>query len=227
LNLTNAEPLEAFTKRYSGPPEVWRALLAACDAPALQEWARELGIETFAASTGRIYPREMKAAPLLRRWVQRLRAAGVDFAVRHRWTGLRAGPPLQLQFRVGEETRLFETDAAILALGGASWPITGSNGEWLEAIRALQIEVAPFTPANCGWGAAWSAEVLARAEGQPLKNIVARAAGAEAIGELLVTSYGLEGGAIYTLGPPCARWPRRGSRSISNRCSRSSSSSQR
>lgn len=200
LNLTNAEPPERFASRYSGPAERWRALLAACDAGALQTWARELGIETFAASTGRIYPREMKAAPLLRRWVQRLRASGVEFAMRHRWTGLRAGAPLQLEFHAGDDVRTFAADAVILALGGASWPVTGSDGSWVETLAALGVEIAPLAPANCGWEVAWSAEVLARAEGQPLKNIVAHAGEMDAAGELLVTSYGLEGGAIYVLG---------------------------
>lgn len=205
LNLTNAEPLERFASRYSGPPEMWRALLAGCEASALQQWARQLGIETFTASSGRIYPREMKAAPLLRRWLLRMRSHGVEFAMRHRWTGLHAGPPWQLEFRVGDLTRSCAADAVILALGGASWPITGSDGAWVKTLRMLGIQVAPLQPANCGWEVAWSADILARAEGQPLKNIVVRATGVEAFGELLVTNYGLEGGAIYTLGAALRR----------------------
>ena len=194
LNLTNAEERERFEARYSAGP--WRELLAQCDAEALRAWAAGLGVETFVASSGRVYPREMKAAPLLRRWVQRLRGLGVQFAMHHRWTGLRAGKRWQVQFESGE----VEADAVILALGGASWPETGSDGAWLKTLEPLGVSVAPLAPANCGWEVAWPPEVTSM-EGQPLKNIVARAGEREAYGELLITHYGLEGGAIYQLGP--------------------------
>lgn len=194
LNLTNAEPRERFLARYSAGP--WRELLAECDADALRAWAAGLGVETFAASSGRVYPHEMKAAPLLRRWVQRLRALNVQFAMHHRWTGLRAGARWDVEFDV----RTVEADAVILALGGGSWPETGSDGAWTFILENLGIEIAPLTSANCGWEVAWPAGVLAH-EGAPLKNIVARAGDAVARGELLITRYGLEGGAIYALGP--------------------------
>jgi len=201
LNLTNAEGQDRFVARFSGPAGRWQKLLASCDAAMLRGWAEGLGIETFAAGTGRVYPREMKAAPLLRRWVIRLRAVGVQFATRHRWCELQPGAPLRLAFGTREGVQWHEADAAILALGGASWPQTGSDGTWTEVLARAGIELAPLVPANCGWEAEWPAELLAKAEGQPLKNIVARAGEAEATGELLVTSYGLEGGAIYQLGP--------------------------
>jgi uncharacterized flavoprotein (TIGR03862 family) len=157
-------------------------------------------VETFAASTGRVYPRELKAAPLLRRWVQRLRGAGVQFAMHHRWIGLQRGAPLQLEFAVGEEMRTASADAVVLALGGGSWPETGSDGSWTGALQRLGVSIASLQPANCGWEYPWPAELLATAEGQPLKNIAAHAGAEQVAGELLITSYGLEGGAIYQLG---------------------------
>ena len=199
LNLTKAEPRDLFATRYSDPAR-WPALLAECDADALRAWAAGLGIETFAASTGRVYPREMKAAPLLRRWVERLRVSGVHFAMRHRWTGLRRGSRWQLDF-AGEGDRAItaEADAVILALGGGSWPDTGSDGAWTRILAGLGIALAPLQPANCGWECAWPPGVRAHA-GQPLKNIAARAGDHAAVGELLITDYGLEGGALYQLG---------------------------
>lgn len=203
LNLTHDESPSDFASRYAGPeqpPELWSSLLAEFGPEALREWGRGLGVETFVASTGRVYPRELKAAPLLRRWVQRLREFGVRFAMNHRWTGLRAGKSLQLQFDVLGEVRAIEADAVILALGGGSWPETGSDGAWAGILESLGVSVSPLQPANCGWELSWPKEVLAVAEGQPLKNIVARAGAQEAVGELMITSYGLEGGAIYQLG---------------------------
>ena len=203
LNLTHAEPQERFVTRYTGPgqpPELWRGLIAEFDADALRKWSAELGVETFAATSGRVYPREMKAAPLLRRWVHRLREGGIHFMLRHRWTGLRAAAKWRVDFQVEGETRTTEADAVILALGGGSWPDTGSDGGWISIVDELGVAVAPLAPANCGWEIAWPPAVLAQAEGMPLKNILARAGDATATGELLVTAYGLEGGAIYQLG---------------------------
>jgi hypothetical protein len=202
LNLTHNEPREKFITRYSGPRDLWTSFITDFDAGALRAWAAELGAETFAASTGRVYPRTLKGAPLLRRWVQRLRELGVQFATRHRWCGLQPlGDRWRLDFQVDEETKSCEADAVILALGGGSWPETGSDGEWTELLSRLGVAIAPLQPANCGWEVAWPPELLAVAEGQPLKNIVARAGDQEARGELLITRYGLEGGAIYLLGP--------------------------
>ena len=210
LNLTHAEPRARFASRYTGPgqpPDFWASLLAEFDAEALRQWAAELGVETFAATSGRVYPRALKAAPLLRRWVHRLRESGVHFAMRHRWTGLRQGARWQVDFQTEDEGRTVEADAVILALGGGSWPETGSDGGWVSVLEKLGVAIAPLTPANCGWELAWPPGVLAQAEGQPLKNITARAGGVTAVGELLVTKYGLEGGAIYQLGPALRAMP--------------------
>ncbi len=204
LNLTHAESRERFVTRYSSPPPStnhWQSLLDDFDASALRQWASELGIETFAATTGRVYPREMKAAPLLRRWVERLRASGVRFALRHRWTGLQpSAAAWRIAFDVDGEARHFEADAVILALGGGSWPQTGSNGGWVPILQAAGVAVTPLTPANCGWELPWPSAVLALAEGRPLKNITVQAGSTVVPGELLITRYGLEGGTLYALG---------------------------
>jgi uncharacterized flavoprotein (TIGR03862 family) len=204
LNLTNAELRENFVKHYTGsaqPAGIWESLLADFDSEKLCAWAAGLGVETFAASTGRVYPRELKAAPLLRRWVQRLRELGVKFSVHHNWTGLTPGAPLRLHFEMQNQPLTIEADAAIFALGGGSWPETGSDGAWTKILPQLGVEVAPLQPANCGWDFSWPPAVLAKAEGKPLKNIVVRAGEMEVAGELLITRDGLEGGAIYSLGP--------------------------
>jgi uncharacterized flavoprotein (TIGR03862 family) len=210
LNLTHGEAFDGFVSRYSGPdqPEgFWRSVLEAFTPQDLRDWAEGLGIETFQQRTGRVYPREMKAAPLLRRWIERLRGLGVTFAMNHRWTSLQPGERIGLGFECHGEPRWIDVDAVILALGGASWPITGSDGGWVATLSSLGIDVNPLVPANCGWEHPWTSGVLAAAEGKPLKNIVVRANGREAAGELMVTAYGLEGGAIYQLGAALRAMP--------------------
>jgi uncharacterized flavoprotein (TIGR03862 family) len=201
LNLTHEEPREAFIARYSGPPKRWASLIDEGNSEALRGWAAGYGVETFVASTGRVYPRELKAAPLLRRWVQRLRGLGVRFVLHHEWVGLEHGGNWTLKFQAAGELQTETADRVILALGGASWPETGSTGTWTAILTRLGVTVTPWHPANCGWECAWPAAWLASVEGQPLKNVVARAGTATVRGELLITRYGLEGGAIYQLGP--------------------------
>ncbi len=204
LNLTHSEPRDAFATRYGGPgtPDgFWPALLAGFDADALRAWAAGLGIETFVGTSGRVFPREFKAAPLLRRWVERLRGQGVRFAVRHRWIGLRPGAQWILEFEYEGGKSSFECDAVVLALGGGSWPETGSDGGWVALFRTLGVGVAPLVAANCGWEVDWPAGFVAAAEGHALKNVVVSAGGKTMAGELMVTRHGLEGGAIYQLGP--------------------------
>lgn len=200
LNLTKNEAREVFATRYRGPemPDgFWAGMIAEFGPDELRAWAAERGVETFVASTGRVYPREMKAAPLLRGWVRRLRAGGVRFATHHRWLGWREGA---LEFATPEGPRDFEADATILALGGGSWPETGSDGGWVEILRTAGVEVAELRAANCGWEVAWTPELLAAGEGRPWKNVRVSAGGESVRGELMVTRYGLEGGAIYALG---------------------------
>ncbi len=202
LNITNTNA--GFSGKYSGmPPEIRRSLLSDFSPESLRAWVEEFGIKTFSASSGRVYPEEMKSAPLLRRWIARLRSQGVRFFPRHRWTGWREGGARRwlLDFQTPSGEVAIETDAAVFALGGGSWPVTGSDGSWQEKFSSAGIAVRPLVPANCGWETDWPAEVLLATEGKPLKNIRARAGDATADGELLITSYGLEGGPIYALGP--------------------------
>lgn len=200
LNLTHGEAFERFVTRYHGPDQpdgIWKALLAEFDSAALRSWAAGLGVETFQATSGRVYPKALKAAPLLRRWIARLKGLGVRFEMNHRWTGLQPGVPHLLEFENGGTVA---ADAVIFALGGGSWPQTGSDGAWSRVFETLGIPCHPLVPANCGWEHSWPPEVLAAAEGKPLKNIVVSAGDTTATGELLVTRYGIEGGAIYQLG---------------------------
>jgi uncharacterized flavoprotein (TIGR03862 family) len=200
LNLTHGEDFQRFVSRYSGPEQpagIWNRLLGEFDAQALRAWASGLGVETFQATSGRVYPVAMKAAPLLRRWIARLKGLGVRFEMNHRCTGLSPGRPYQVHFANGASVA---ADAVVFALGGGSWPQTGSDGEWTRWFETLGIPCHPLAPANCGWEHAWPAEVLAAAEGKPLKNITVSAGNTLATGELMITRYGIEGGAIYQLG---------------------------
>ena len=200
LNLTHGEDAGRFETRYHGPDQpagIWRELLADFDSTAMREWAAGLGVETFQSTSGRVYPKAMKAAPLLRRWIARLKSHGVRFEMNHRWSGLAPGSPLRLEFSNGAA---FAADAVIFALGGGSWPQTGSDGGWLRVFESLGVACDPLVAANCGWEHAWPPELLSAAEGKPLKNLVVSAGTCTVAGELLVTSYGIEGGAIYQLG---------------------------
>lgn len=206
FNLTHDEPRSDFVSRYSGPEAAapfWNGLLNEFDAAALRRWAAGFGVETFAASTGRVYPSELKSAQLLRRWVHRLRESGVRFAMNHRWTSLEARSPgkrMKVGFETPGELVTVEVDAVVFALGGGSWPETGSDGAWVVPMRALSISVAPLCASNCGWETDWPRAVLDRAEGRPLKNVVGSAGTESVAGELMITRYGLEGGIIYLLG---------------------------
>ncbi len=199
LNLTHSEPLEKFVARYRDPAH-WRSLLDDFPPDALRAWATGLGIETFVGTSGRVFPSTKQAAPLLRRWIARLKTQGVEFRLRHDWCGLGTleGPCAAFETPLGPST--ISSRAIVLACGGASWPQTGSNGRWISLLSAAGTEIAPLTPANCGYEVDWPSAFLAEAEGQPLKNIRVQANGEWVAGELLITRYGLEGGAIYQLG---------------------------
>ena len=201
LNLTNTEEPARFVSRYSGPDQpagFWREVLTELDADELRAWTTGLGVEIFRAATGRVYPVEMTAAPLLRAWLGRLRGLGVRLAMNHRWTGMVPGVPHRLEFANGVSVA---AEAVVFALGGASWPRTGSDGAWTRVFDALGIACHGLVPANCGWEHPWPQEILAAAEGKPIKNITASVGDTTVAGELLVTRYGLEGGVIYQLGP--------------------------
>lgn len=193
LNLTHGEDFETFVKRYSGFGE-WTNFLADFTPEALREWCDGLGQETFQASSGRIYPKSLKGAPLLRAWIARLREKGVEIRPRHLWKDLLPGNVLR--FEGGPEVR---AKAVIFALGGASWPKTGSDGGWIEIFREMGIACESLVSSNCGWECDWAPEIMAT-QGMPLKNIRVTAGETSVLGELMVTRYGLEGGAIYALG---------------------------
>jgi len=176
------------------PEEFWKLALDRFDNVALRQWADELGIETFVASSGRVFPVSLKGAPMLRRWIERLRASGVDFRMSHRLCKINVGVA---EF---DEGRRIEADVIVLALGGGSWPQTGSDGAWVPILKESGVEVSPLASANSGWEVAWPAELIEQIEGQPIKNVVLSADGEETMGELMLTRYGMEGGPIYKLG---------------------------
>jgi uncharacterized flavoprotein (TIGR03862 family) len=202
LNLTHSEPVENFPARYNDVTGPWSKLLADFSPTDLRAWAKGLGIETFVGTSGRVFPESKQAAPLLRRWIARLREQGVSFRARHELAGFSRdkNDAWNVAFRTPEGEKIAPARTVIFALGGASWPQTGSDGTWVKLFAKADIAVAPLQPANCGYEVAWPAELLAEADGLPLKNIAVRAGGESVAGELLITKYGLEGGAIYQLG---------------------------
>lgn len=194
LNLTHGEDFGAFVSRYAGG-EIWEGLLDDFTPDDLRNWCEDLGHETFQASSGRVYPKTLKGAPVLRAWLGRLKDLRVEIRPRHLWSELLPGKVLR--FSNGSEIR---ANAVVFALGGASWPKTGSDGGWVEIFKKIGIDCEPLCSSNCGWECDWSAEALETAEGLPIKNIVVKAGDKKVAGELLLTRYGLEGGAIYALG---------------------------
>lgn len=202
LNITHSEPLQKLITRYSGPSSQWEKWLPTYSPDKLRGWVHSLGIETYIGTSGRVFPVGQQSAKLLRSWVSGLRQAGVTFRSRHQWHDLRKSQTgtLELDFTTPGGAICVGADAILFALGGASWPQTGSTGKWVDTFRTLGIECASLEAANCGWEVRWPADILPRIEGKPLKNIAVHAGKLCIKGELLITSYGLEGGALYTLG---------------------------
>ena len=226
LNITHSEPAERFNARYGARAPEFAAMLAALNANALCEWVHGLGIETFVGSSGRVFPAEMKAAPLLRAWINRLRKQNVQFLMRHRWLGfgLECGSQKQtLRFESPKGEVTVTPDAVVLALGGGSWARLGSDGAWWPLLQQHGVQLAPLLPSNGGFETKWSQHFMDQCAGQPLKTAEfwlttsptkatkgrgksAKASGIQAAaqqphlrGECLITEHGLEGGAIYTL----------------------------
>jgi len=212
LNLTHSEPPEPFLARYGVRAADLAPMLQAFGADAVRQWAAGLGVDTFVGSSGRVFPTGMKAAPLLRSWLHRLRhpadgALPVQFHMRHRWVGWAAGgspcPALRLQSPQGEQT--VQADAVVLALGGASWPRLGSDGAWVPWLQERQVEVAPLQPANCGFDVAggWTAHFAQRFAGQAFKSVAIRwqdgpgGAWQQRKGEFVATATGIEGSLVY------------------------------
>jgi uncharacterized flavoprotein (TIGR03862 family) len=201
LNLTHSEPLDAFLDRYGPARARLAAAIEAFDPEALRAWSASLGVETVVGSSGRVFPEGLRAAPLLRAWLGRLADLGVELRVRHRWEGWAPDGTLLLVDGDGAEHRV-HAEVTVLALGGGSWARLGSDGAWVEPVRAAGVAVAPLRPANSGFAVAWSAAFRARFEGVPLKNVGLSLPGASARGDAVVTRTGIEGGAVYALSRP-------------------------
>ncbi|MDP1609985.1 MAG: TIGR03862 family flavoprotein [Sulfuritalea sp.] len=205
LNLTHSEPPEQFVARYGARRAELGRWLAEFGPQQLRDWASGLGIETFVGSSGRVFPQEMKAAPLLRAWLHRLRRAGVVFHARHRWLGWDADGALRFATPAGESK--VGAGATVLALGGGSWARLGSDGAWLPLLAARGVAVQPLRPANCGFDVAWSEHLRQRYAGTPVKNVSASFVAPDGFdstqdGEFLITEHGVEGNLIYALAAP-------------------------
>jgi uncharacterized flavoprotein (TIGR03862 family) len=197
LNLTHAEPLEAFLDRYGDARARLEPAIRAFSPSDLRVWCAGLGIETFIGSSGRVFPVQMKTSPLLRAWLERLTALGVTLEARSRWTGWDGDA---VTFETPDGATSQSPDATIFALGGASWPRLGSDGSWTNAFRVRGAEITPLRPANSGFVVHWSEVFRERFAGEPLKRISLRIGDHVVRGEAMIARYGIEGGAIYALG---------------------------
>jgi uncharacterized flavoprotein (TIGR03862 family) len=202
MNLTHGEPRSAFDQRYGERAATVGTWLDDFDADALRAWARGLGVETFVGSSHRVFPNDLKAAPLLRTWVHRLRESGVRFHVHHRWLGWNEDGALRFATADGEH--LVHARATVLALGGGSWPQLGSDGAWQSVLAERGVDVAPLQPSNCGFDIGWSEHLGTRHAGAPLKPVTAHWRDAEGRGQMrqgecVITATGIEGSLIYAL----------------------------
>ena len=207
LNLTHAEPRAAFTRRFGHQAECVATWLDTLSPDGLRAWAEGLGVTTFVGSSGKVFPAEMKAAPLLRAWLSRLRAAGVRFHQRHRWQAeslsqRAADGTWTLRFDTPQGTAEHRADAVVLALGGGSWARLGSDGAWVAPLQAAGLPVSALVPSNCGFDIGWSAHLAERWAGTPLKNVRLACDGPDGehfdrLGECVLTATGLEGNLVY------------------------------
>lgn len=195
LNITHAEPYRLFLSRFGHSREWLEPILNGFGPDDLRIWVKDLGIDTFVGSSGRVFPEDFKAAPLLRAWLRRLRASHVQFHTRHRWQGWTEEGDLSFETPAGLVSNA--ADAVVLALGGASWPLLGSDGAWVPWLRQRGVEILPWRPANCGFDAAWSDHFRGRFAGQPVKSVALTAGGRSHRGEFVITETGLEGGPVY------------------------------
>ena len=205
LNLTHGEPRPQFDARFRERRDAVANWLDDFDAASLREWARGLGIDTYVGSSGRVFPTDRKAAPLLRSWVRRLRESGVRFHVQHRWLGW--DDEGAMRFATPDGERHMQARSTVLALGGGSWPQLGSDGAWQPWLRQNGVNVAPLKPSNCGFDIGWSEHFATRHAGAPLKPVVAYWQEADGTwhalqGECVVTETGIEGSLVYALSAP-------------------------
>jgi hypothetical protein len=204
LNLTHSASLDTFLDCYGAHSEPFARLLGAFGSEALRAWALELGFPTVIGSSGRVFPSDFKAAPMLRAWLHRLRQSGVRIHPRNRWIGWT--PDGQLAFATADGSRTVDAQATILALGGGSWPKLGSDGAWVALLRDQRIAVETLRPANCGFDVGWSAYLRERYAGAPVKPVIVSFRNAMGVsekrqGEFIITDSGVEGGIIYALSP--------------------------
>jgi uncharacterized flavoprotein (TIGR03862 family) len=197
LNLTHSEPFDTFVTRYGARLAQLEPMLREFGPRALREWAHGLRVETFVGTSGRVFPTDMKAAPLLRSWLHRLRAAGVQFHMRHRFLGWASDGALRFAAQQGEQD--VRVEATVLALGGASWSRLGSDGAWVPLLESRGIAVAPLLPSNCGFDVrgGWSSYFASRFAGQPFKSVAIRFGPFHRQGEFVATATGVEGSLIY------------------------------
>ena len=202
MNITHSEPYSAFLSRYAERAPQMAPLLRAFDADALCQWIHDLGIETFIGSSGRVFPTDMKAAPLLRAWLKRLRESGVVIHTRHRWLGWQADGALRIDSPEGEKQ--LKPDAVLLALGGGSWARLGSDGAWMPLLAERGVELAALQASNCGFDVeGWSELLRNKFAGAPLKNIaLALEHSTPRLGECVITASGIEGSLIYAWSAP-------------------------
>ena len=200
MNITHAEDPAIFLTRYVTATTELTPIIQQFNAQALREWVHDLGIETFVGTSGRVFPTGMKAAPLLRAWLHRLRERGVKFFPRHHWLGWTKKGELRFQHHSpshADEDILLSPDACVLALGGASWPRLGSDGSWTHILAQHGVEIAGLLPANCGFDVAWSDYFRERFAGMPVKSVIASSDAGTIQGEFVITQHGVEGSLIY------------------------------
>ncbi|WP_448190438.1 NAD(P)/FAD-dependent oxidoreductase [Azospirillum sp. sgz301742] len=201
LNLTHSEPLESFVGRYGDRAAFFAGCLADFAPADLRAWAAGLGVETFVGSSGRVFPTGMKASTLVRAWLRRLGGLGVTLHARHRWLGWGEDGALRFTRADGEAVSV-TARAVVLALGGASWPRTGSDGAWTEILAARGVDVAPLRPSNMGFEVPWSEHLRTRHAGEPVKSVTLSFGERRLKGEFVITETGIEGGAVYALSAP-------------------------
>jgi uncharacterized flavoprotein (TIGR03862 family) len=202
FNLTNGEDAAPFASRYGAASPFFERLLAHFSPASLRQWAADLGIATFVGTSGRVFPESQhKPADLLRAWLRRLAELGVEISPRHRWLGFAGDSGLRFRNEASGEEFELTPAATVLALGGASWPQTGSDGHWVPLLAGLGVAVQPWQPANCGAEVAWSAFFKEKVGRAPLKNIALSCGGHTVRGEVMLTDYGLEGTPVYALTP--------------------------
>ena len=201
MNIPHAEGYQSFVTRYGRQSHRLRPALDQFGPQQVRDWVHGLGVDTFVGSSNRVFPTDMKAAPLLRAWLHRLRESGVQFHMRHRWTGWQDG---QLAFDTPDGQRLLAFDAVILALGGGSWARLGSDGAWVPVLQQQGVAVVPLAPANCGFDVAWSEHFSSRHAGEPLATVAITAKDLDGLvikrqGQFVITAGGVEGSLIYAL----------------------------